>query len=291
MSDEDFDGLVAEKLKHGKYDVLHNWANSGLSSMQVAKDNGIPCILERASTHIAHQKNVLDKEYKLAGLSSPIYSETVKRMKAEYKLADIILCPSEYAASTFPLMFQRKIHIVPFGVDTEMFEPTNMRDRRDGFRALFVGANHMRKGGRYLTEAWKDLDVELWISGSNFITGENIKSFGLVEYDRMPFLMNACDVLVLPSLEEGMALVTLEGMATGLPCIVTPECGSRVEDGIHGMVLPSRDPKAIADAIYYYRDNPSEAKRHGRAGRKLAEKYTWQVYGKKLCDIYTELEK
>lgn len=285
VSDIDFDRRAAVRLEHTSCNKLHVWANSGLETMKVAKRGGIPCILERASTHIDHQKRVIEEEF--SGVVIP--DDLLTRMQEEYKLARVILVPSKYAAGTFPENLQEKIRIIPFGVDTKAFKP-NLTQKHKGFRALFVGANHLRKGGRYLQEAWKELDVELWTTGSNFMEGVNVQSYGLVQYDRMPYIMNACDVLVLPSLEEGNSIAVNEAQSCGLPVIVTEECGLWPEwkDGKHGILIPSKDSVAIADAVKYLRDNPKEAKKMGKAGRKLALEHTWKKYGEDLCQIYKE---
>ena len=56
--------------------------------------------------------------------------------------------------------------------------------------------------------------------------------------------MAAADVFVFPSLFEGSAVVTYEALACGLPCVVTPEAGSVVRDGVEGLVVPSADVEA-----------------------------------------------
>lgn len=287
ISDIDFDKRIALRLENTSCHVLHVWANSGLETMQVANDRGIPRILERASTHVDHQKRVIEEEF--SGVVIP--DDVLNRMRHEYELASIILTPSEYAANTFPEHLQEKIKMVPFGVDTEMFKP-NLTQKHEGFRVLFVGANHLRKGGRYLEEAWKDLDeVELWTTGSNFMTGENVKSLGLVKHEEMPRLMNACDVLVLPSLEEGNAICIGEMLSCGKPVIITEECGPWPDwkDTKHGILIPSKNPVAIADDVKYLRDSPAKAKKMGRAGRKLALKHSWEIYGEELCQIHQKL--
>jgi len=289
ISDEKFDLDVRRELKYELDDyILHVWANCGLKSMQYTREEmKLPCILERASTHIEHQKSVLDREYALAALNSPISEETVGRMNAEYELAYIILVPSAYAALTFPKNLHEKIRKVPFGVDTEIFKPGPVE--HDGFRVAFVGANSVRKGFRYIDKALRSPQlsppVDCWMAGNcSFM-------FGHMAYASMPDLYNRCDVFVLPSLEEGNSLAVNEALACGLPVIVTKECGLWPDwvSGKHGTLIASKDSKAIADAIQYYRDNPQEAERHGRAGRKLAEKHTWQVYGRDLCRVYEQL--
>ena len=57
------------------------------------------------------------------------------------------------------------------------------------------------------------------------------------------------DIFVLPSIEEGSALVTYEAMACGLPVVTTPNAGSVVRDGVEGFIVSIRDPDALAERI------------------------------------------
>jgi glycosyltransferase involved in cell wall biosynthesis len=81
-------------------------------------------------------------------------------------------------------------------------------------------------------------------------------------------------VFVLPSYyREGVPRSTQEALATGLPVITTDSVGCRetVIAGETGLLVPVRDSEALSEAMMYFIKNPSEIKRMGSAGRKLAE--------------------
>jgi glycosyltransferase involved in cell wall biosynthesis len=87
-------------------------------------------------------------------------------------------------------------------------------------------------------------------------------------------VMRSCDVLALPALVEGRALVQQEALACGLPLIVTQNAGGDdlVEDGRTGFLVPIRSPEAIAERIAWladHRDALRDMRRH--AVRKAAE--------------------
>jgi glycosyltransferase involved in cell wall biosynthesis len=69
--------------------------------------------------------------------------------------------------------------------------------------------------------------------------------------------------------------------------IVTDRTGAvdMVTDGYDGFVVPIRDPRAIADKIQYFHDNPGEVARMGNNARETAEAYSWG----KVEDAYAEL--
>lgn len=75
------------------------------------------------------------------------------------------------------------------------------------------------------------------------------------------------------------------------PVIVTEGAGSSdlVEDGKEGFVIPIRNPKAIAEKIQYFRDNPSELKTMGKNARLKAEKYSWVKVEQTYGELYREL--
>ena len=85
----------------------------------------------------------------------------------------------------------------------------------------------------------------------------------------IPDLLAACDVFVLPSLIEGLPLSVLEAMAAARPVVATrvPGTDEAVVDGETGLLVPPRDPEALAHAIRLVLSNPEQAARFGSAGR------------------------
>ena len=92
--------------------------------------------------------------------------------------------------------------------------------------------------------------------------------------DEVAHRLRAADVLVLPSLSEGIANAALEAMASARPVVVT-DCGGMAEavtDGIEGRLVPTRDPAALADAIATLAGQPDRARSMGLAGRARVER-------------------
>lgn len=108
-----------------------------------------------------------------------------------------------------------------------------------------------------------------------------------------PQLQAACGACILPSLErEGLPKSVIEGMAYGLPAIVTDSGGSPelVEHGISGLVIPSGSARAIAEAVMELRSDPERRKRMGAAARKrIAEDFSIGVTIDKTYALYREL--
>jgi glycosyltransferase involved in cell wall biosynthesis len=80
-------------------------------------------------------------------------------------------------------------------------------------------------------------------------------------------------VVVLPSLSEGLPVTILEAMALAKPIVTTNVGGNReaVVDGVNGLLVPPRDPEALASAVHRLVSDEALAARLGQAGRRRFE--------------------
>jgi glycosyltransferase involved in cell wall biosynthesis len=101
--------------------------------------------------------------------------------------------------------------------------------------------------------------------------GEQVRFLGQVR--DIPALLGTASLFVLPSLSEGVSLTLLEAMARGLPVVAT--CvGGNPEVVVHeetGLLVPARDPAALAQAVLRLRRDPDGCRRLGLAGRRRVE--------------------
>jgi glycosyltransferase involved in cell wall biosynthesis len=94
----------------------------------------------------------------------------------------------------------------------------------------------------------------------------------------LPSILDACDVLALPSAEESFGLVMIEAWMCGKPVIGADIASTRciVESGIDGWTAPAFDAPALADRILDLLADPAKRKSFGEAGRtKVLARYTW----------------
>lgn len=130
-------------------------------------------------------------------------------------------------------------------------------------RFLFVGRLIESKGLDVLLEAFSRLETgELWIAGDGPLRGAiravaaqnpRIRILGYVEGDVLADAYRQADVLVVPSLYEPWGLVVHEGLAYGLPVIVTDQVGAGddlVDPGRNGYVVPAGSSPALAEAMH-----------------------------------------
>jgi glycosyltransferase involved in cell wall biosynthesis len=108
----------------------------------------------------------------------------------------------------------------------------------------------------------------------------------------IPQLLTAMDLFVLPSLNEGMGRVLVEAMATELPCIASRVSGipDVVAADVTGLLVPPRDPEALASAILTLLNEPARAREMGRRGRdRVVPAFGVEPMVGKLEVIYREL--
>ena len=235
---------------------------------------------------------------------APVWQEP--ELDAECELADRILVGSTFARNAFieEGFPAEKVIVIPYGADLERFSPERPGvEQRKTFKALFVGGIVQRKGISYLLRAYqrfKGPNTELILVGSYPDDSspfapfrDDVKHTPHVPQADLPEIYRSADVFVFPSLLEGMGLVVLEAMASGLPVITTPNGpGDLVRDGVDGFVVPIRDVDAIVEKLEYLRTHPEERLLMGQNARARAKMFTWQHYRgsvsgfvDSLCDL------
>ena len=175
---------------------------------------------------------------------------------------------------------------------------------RDGFVVACVGALEVRKGHRYLIEAFARLAAEhkhiyccLTGSGSEEANlraqvarlgvGDRVLLLGN-RADVNAVLSNA-DVFALPSIHEGLPNALLEAMAMGLPCIATDVGGVRelLSDVGLGSVVPARSSGALYRELDRYMADPGLRRSTGeRAWEKIKAEYSLEAATENLLSVY-----
>ena len=211
------------------------------------------------------------------------------------RLLDRVIAVSE-AARAFLIRGKgyraETITVVPNGRDLSVFTPGVAREAArkelglDGAVPLVgvVGRLEPQKGHVHLLDAWPAVlrevpDARLLLVGDGSLRGalaERARANGVdgsvilagFRAD-VPRVLDAIDVLCLPSLYEGMPLTAIEGAAMGRPVVATAVDGTPevVQDGVTGRLVPPADPPALARALGELLGHPDRARQMGRAGR------------------------
>ena len=86
------------------------------------------------------------------------------------------------------------------------------------------------------------------------------------------------DVFAFPSLAEGSASVTAEALGAGVPVVTTKAAGSIVRDGVDGLIVPERNPEALAEAVRSIVEDRDMRAAMSRAARERAQAFTWDGF-------------
>ncbi len=184
-----------------------------------------------------------------------------------------------------------RVRLIRNGVDTAVFRPPD-QGRQPGRRpvVLYVGLLTPRKGVVDLLRASEELtergvDHELRIVGGTpdegahaerevrDAAGPEVRFLGTQPHEAMADHYRAADVFCLPSWWEAMPLSILEAMASGLPVVATDvgDVPHVVADGRTGLLVPPREPRALAEALATVLRDGDRREAMGTAGRRLAE--------------------
>lgn len=302
-----FDNYVA-RFSLEPHDILYACQSVALQQFRVATGVGSILVLESTHVHPRYHQRVLLEEAELAGIptveSGPLWDRAVAIQIEELDRADHVIALSEFSRQTLVSegVSANKVVAIPAGVSTAHFYPTvDKKGASDGhFRILFVGTIGLRKGVRYLLEAFKQLalpDAELWLRGSVDPGMERI----LAHYDgtfhmlppvpreRLVDYFNAADVFVLPSLLESFGLVVYQALACGVPVITTTSCGAEIEDGKEGFVVDPRDVEALQAALLRLYSDRALRLRMGEQALNKAESCGWDVFGSRAVAFFQQI--
>ena len=99
--------------------------------------------------------------------------------------------------------------------------------------------------------------------------------------------MEKHDLLVLPSIVEGRALVQQEALSCGLPLLVTQNAGGEdlIEEGKTGFLIPIRQPQTLAKRIEWFLNHRAEGHEMGQFCQDTASRYSWDAYVKKIVNF------
>jgi starch synthase len=291
-----FDSRVARHLRGTNIDAVYAYEGGALNTFREAQKLGIAAIYELPSSHWYWEQKLLleeaERNPQFAGLL-PKLKDSLRHMQwkdEELRLADCVIVPSEHVRSTLSgVVPDQKIRVVNYGAPFIEVVRSRSNDPAKPLRVLFVGALIQRKGIGYLLDAidMVGAQVTLTLVGMRFAPNTRVDSacnrwrwFESLSHSGILEVMQEADVLVLPSLAEGCALVVLEALACGLPVIVTPNTGSLefVRDGYEGFVVPTCNSEAIADRLNQLSCDRDLLESMSRNARATAETRSWRTY-------------
>jgi len=305
------DRIVAQRIERlaGSIDIIHTWPTGALQTLKTAARLGIPTVLERPNANTRFAMEVVQKECERLGIVLPpdhehaFNEQKLRKEEQEYSLATRLLCPSDFVAKTFldKGFAKEKLARHSYGFDEKIYHPdSSRRDPKRGLTMLFVGVCAVRKGVHYALEAW--LKSTACQKGSFLIAGECLPAYQeklapllahpsvklLGHRNDVAELMRNSDILVLPSIEEGSALVTSEARASGCVLLVSEAAGAICRHMENALVHKVGDVSALAQHIAMLHDDRDLLERLRAASLASISEITWTAAGARLLGVYRE---
>jgi len=209
----------------------------------------------------------------------------------------IVIPPVRYLAKRAKEWGAKKIEIIGiYGVDMTHFSPKN-KDRGlkkrlglEGKKIVLIASRLTpEKGVEYMIKAMPFVNKEvgdaiLVIAGSENdeeerklreISSGNVEFIGAIEHEKMPYYFNIADVVVLPSLIEGIAVSSNEALSCERPVVATRVGGlpETVIDGKTGLLVEPKDVIGLGKAVVRILKDRKLGERFGREGRKHVKSF------------------
>lgn len=285
---------IQKIIKKNKIDIVHTHAS--LAGRIAAK---------LAGTKIVYTRHTPSESMTQNGL---------KRVINKY--INIFLCDKVIAVSNFienqlieSGIPSKKIVKIYNGVNALEYESLSSLKKKTsmGLKLAQIARLEEEKGHKYAIEAIslidkEKYDVKLVIVGDGSKRDE-LESLAkrLQVEDRVTFtgyvkdvkdVVGECDIVILTSTNEALAIALLEGMAAGRPCIASKVGGvpEVVEDGINGILVKPRNPEAIMQAIIKLYEDPELYVKMGEQSLRIVkEKFDSTKLIKQVEEVYAEL--
>ena len=300
----DFARFLEQQWYEERPDVVHaHFWMSGLASVLAARKVGVPVV------QTYHALGTVKRRHQGADDTSPAERIGIERMIGREADRIAATCDDEVAELMRMGVQRSRISVVPCGVDPVRFRPEGPTDRRRyPNRIVSVGRLVPRKGFQDLITALRSLpETELVIAGGPVDVEADPEARRLVEHaervgvrgrlrlagqvsrDAMPALLRSADVVACVPWYEPFGIVPLEAMACGVPVVASAVGGliDTVVDGVTGVLVPPRDPSALARALHSLLADEARREACGLAGLdRVAVRYTWSRIAEDTERVY-----
>ena len=303
------DHLAALWADTGAPDVVHaHFWMSGLAALRASARTGVPV----AQTF--HALGSVKRRYQGAKDTSPARRVATEQMLGRRVDVVVATCTDEVAELALLGVPPHRVRVIPCGVDTRHFRPSPARrpvaPRRARHRLLSIGRLVERKGIDTAVAALVDLpDTELLVAGGpaadrlgddaeaqrllaladRLGVADRLTLLGRVDHDDMPAVVCSADLVVATPWYEPFGIVPVEAAACGVPVVGSAVGGllDTVQHGVTGLLVPPRDPAALATAVRGLLDDPGRRSAFAAAARRRAVAgYTWDAVANRTAAVY-----
>ena len=251
-------------------------------------------------------RQILSKSY-INGFIRRIVAFSVERLENYVsKRLDVIITATPFINDRFLKINKNSVNVNNFPMMNEI-EVKESHDLVREIRVCYIGVLSFIRGINEMVEAVGIADVDFQLAGTwqPGVEDKVSKIKGWNKVEDLGFISRATSLEVKSKCIAGLVLFLpepnhvnaqpnklFEYMASGLPVIASnfPLWKAIIEDNDCGLCVDPHDPKAIAKAITFLKENPQRVKEMGANGRKMvAEKYNWDIEKIKLLAVYKSL--
>ncbi|MBI5804747.1 glycosyltransferase family 4 protein [candidate division TA06 bacterium] len=294
---------VAQEICRGESGLYYGWVLQSQKSLEACRSQGIKSVLECGMIYPPAFRDLLAAEFQRYNIPLPWHlgPKRVTDSLYELGLADIIAAPSQLVVDSFIASgFEPdKFLIMPPGVDCDYFHPSAVQGTKEPW-ALYIGRLELAKGVHHLITAWQRVKkpgrrlvlignlqpcLKNWLDANQQMLDASVELAG-VKTDLRPYFEKA-RFTVLPSLADGFGMAVMEGMAAGLPAIVTENCGvkSAIDDGKSGWIVPVADTGLLAQKMGVLFSDAELCLHLGKNARTRALDYSWHNFKDKAVEL------
>ncbi len=295
------------KNRLSQYDIIHD--NQSLSYGLLALSRSIPTVAT------IHHPITVDRRIAVKSVRSfrkkvqhlRWYSFIGMQKRVSRRLPRIITV-SDFSKQDIIREFnipEERFSVVPNGINTQIFHPVEGIEREKDRIIVTNSADMPLKGLYYLLQAVHDIskkrNIRLTVIGKpkenggveklidKLRIGHLIDFTGRITDEEFVLQYARAAIAVVPSVYEGFGLPVGEAMASGIPVISTTGGALPEVAGDAAVLVPPRDPEALAKAITGLLDNPKRAEELGKAGyKRVMEQFTWKNAAEKTVEAYRE---
>ena len=202
-----------------------------------------------------------------------------------------------------------KMDVIPDGLDLNRFEPASREPCPERVRILTIGRLIPRKGFQFLIRALPKIvenaahafEIEIVGDGpyqkellklaADLDVTEHIRFAGSVPYAELPGKYRDADIFILPSLAEGMPLVVLEAMGTGLPIVASRVQGIEelVAEDVNGALFDPGDADGLARSLVKLINAGKRRVEMGEASVERVKPYDWKHVADAYLTLYADI--
>lgn len=225
--------------------------------------------------------------------------------KEIWQTANLVTTMSQGVADLIKKHYEIEAYVIPNGININTYYPSKI-SKNGVVELLFAGRLNKQKNVHHLINSLQSVKMKNWrlkIAGdgperksiAQYIIEtrmENkVKLLGWITHQEMKHLFSQADVLCLPSLNEGLPIVGLEALASGLAIVGTDTAGIRdiVQDGSNGYLVPLYNHTVYAQKIEHLCKNKKTLMEMKQKSRQLAHQFNWEWISERYAYLFQKV--